>query len=413
MIPLLEARGHTVIGIDLCFEPVSRIEALIHAGDVDWVGATVLHHNAESVLSWMWPIRAHKAIRTFVAGALPTLDPLGSLARTGADFAVVGPPEHTVADLIDAHNAHSVPGVVHKEHSTPLARTQPQFRDLPAPDRRVFPVEQYSHAMRSTALPYTQVVTSRGCDRHCGYCPVPEMRPNGFEPRTPDSVYREWSELISEYGIRSIHVEDDNFLSDRERIVDLCRLLIDAGSPVAWELVNGVRVDQVDTEILELMAQAGCSRIVYSFEHIQDPHTPAIGCTRSQAEYAVAWARSSGMRVGGYFIVGLPGESLPNTLLSIHYALGLGLDDANWVPFYESPGSGFAGCASTIDATTIPRHHAIRLAKAATVMFFSNPRTFGRLGSEMVATPATLPALAEKAWELIRAGGPVPLRDSP
>jgi len=239
------------------------------------------------------------------------------------------------------------------------------------------------------------------------------MRPEGFDGRSPDSIYREWSQLIADHGIQSIHIEDDNFLSDRERIVDLCRLLIDAGSPVAWELVNGVRADQVDNEILELMANAGCARIGFSFEHIQSAHTPAIGCTLSQAKQAVAWARASGMRVGGYFIVGLPGESLPSTLLSIHYAIKLGLDDANWVPFYESPGSGFAGCASTIGATSLPRKQAIRLAKAATVMFFSNPRTFGRLGSEMVATPATLPALAEKAWELLRAGGPVPLRDSP
>ena len=83
------------------------------------------------------------------------------------------------------------------------------------------------------------------------------------------------------------------------------------------------------------------------------------------------------------------------------------------MPFYESPGSGFAGCVSTVDATALNRRQAVRLAKAATVAFFANPRTFGRLGSEMAATPATLPALALKAVELLRAGGPVPLRDTP
>jgi len=229
----------------------------------------------------------------------------------------------------------------------------------------------------------------------------------------PERVVEEWMGLVSNHGIRSIHVEDDNFLCDKARVVELCRLLILEGSPVAWELVNGVRVDQVDTALLQQMAQAGCSRIVYSFEHIQTDHNPAIGCTLKQAKDAITWAQSANMRVGGYFIVGLPGESLSSTLLSIRYALNLGLDDANWVPFYESPGSGFAGCVSTVDATALPRTQTVRLAKAATVLFFANPRSFARLGSEMVTTPATLPALAEKAVELLRAGGPVPLRDTP
>ncbi len=413
MIPFLEDAGHTVTGVDLCFEPVSRITELVQSGAVDWVGATVLHHNSESVLNWMWPIRNIRSVQTFVAGALPTLDPMGALARTGANFAIIGPPEHTVTELINAPKNQPVANVAQEGQSAPELRPTPRFEQMPSPDRRVFPVEQYSHAMRSTALPYTQVVTSRGCDLHCGYCPVPKMRPEGFDPRSADAIVREWTQLIAEHGIRSIHVEDDNFLCDRERVIALCQKLIQANSPVMWELVNGIRPDQVDDDLLAVMATAGCNRIVFSFEHLQTHHKPAIGYTLSQAEAAVAGARSAGMRVGGYFIVGLPGESLSSTLMSIRYALTLGLDDANWVPFYESPGSGFYGCASTVDATALPRQQAVRLTKAATVMFFANPRTFGRLGSEMVATPATLPSLAEKAVELLRAGGPVPLRDSP
>jgi radical SAM superfamily enzyme YgiQ (UPF0313 family) len=413
IIPLLEDAGHTVSGLDLCFDSISTISEHVHRNDIAWVGATVLHHNAESVLEWMWPLRQIPNVKTFVAGALPTLDPLGALARTGADFAIVGPPEVSTCELINAQDPHGVPGIVSRHRSTVIPRNQPSFTSLPLPDRRVFPVEQYSHAMRSTALPYAQVVTSRGCDRHCGYCPVPQMRPLGFDPRTPERVLDEWMMLIREHGIRSIHVEDDNFLADRERVLDLCDRLVDAGTPVVWELVNGVRPDQVDPTVLKAMASAGCNRIVFSFEHIQAQMSPAIGYTWDQSKNAVDWAKALNMRVGGYFILGLPGESLPSTLLSIRYALQLGLDDANWVPFYESPGSGFSGCASTIDSTAIPREHAERLTKAATVMFFANPKTFGRLGSEMVATPATLPALAEKAVELLRAGGPVPLRDSP
>ena len=411
IIPLLEGAGHTVIGRDLCFDDESEITAL--AAEVDWVGATVLHHNAPGVRRWMTSLRESGQVRTFVAGALPTLDPLGALAQTGAEFAVVGPPEDSVADLIDSGTPEQVAGVVHHNRPVPKPRFHTPMALLPSPDRRVFPVEQYTHAMRSTALPYAQVITSRGCTLSCPYCPVPATRPDGFDPRGPAQVADEWAALVDDHGIRSIHVEDDNFLADRSHAESVCQALMDRGVSVAWELVNGIRPDQVDEVILGRMADAGCKRIVFSFEHLAHGQSPAIGTTVEQAERVVEWARSYGMRVGGYFMVGLPGCSLSSNVLSIRHALRLGLDDANWVPFYESPGSGFAGCVSTVDATALSRRQAVRLAKAATVAFFANPRTFGRLGSEMAATPATLPALALKAVELLRAGGPVPLRDTP
>ena len=411
IIPLLEGAGHTVIGRDLCFDDEAEIPAL--AAQVDWVGATVLHHNAPGVRRWMAPLTESGGVRTFVAGALPTLDPLGALAQTGAEFAVVGPAEDTVADLIDSGAPEQVAGVVHRARAVPRPRLHSPMALLPSPDRLVFPVEQYTHAMRSTDLPYAQVITSRGCTLSCPYCPVSRTRPDGFDPRDPVQVAAEWDALVTEHGVRSIHVEDDNFLAERGHAEAVCQALTERGVSVAWELVNGIRPDQVDEVLLSRMAAAGCRRIVYSFEHVAAGQAPAIGTTVAQAERVVGWARSRGMRVGGYFMVGLPGESLSSNVLSIRYALGLGLDDANWVPFYESPGSAFAGCISTVDATALSRKQAVRLAKAATIAFFTNPRTFGRLGSEMAATPATLPSLALKAVELLRAGGPVPLRDTP
>ena len=112
-------------------------------------------------------------------------------------------------------------------------------------------------------------------------------------------------------------------------------------------------------------------------------------------------------------MVGLPGVSMQDTISSIRLGLRLPLDDANWVPFYETPGSGYAGAATTIDATTIRKSTASQLAKLAHVAFFTKPRSFARLTSEMLATPATLPSLARKAVELLHAGGPVPMRDTP
>jgi radical SAM superfamily enzyme YgiQ (UPF0313 family) len=413
MIPLLEGAGHTVEGIDLSFDDEQEIHHRIQDGQFDWVGATVLHHNTDEVARWMRPLQSVRQIKTFVAGALPTLDPTAARMHTGADFAIVGPPEETVADLVDARDPRTVEGVVHAGRAIPNARIHSPLSLLPLPDRRVFPVEQYSYAMRSMATPYTQVFTSRGCLHRCPYCPVPALRPAGFDARLADQVVTEWAQLVQDHGIASIHVEDDNFMEDVQRVRDICSLLKERSISVQWELVNGIRVDQVDAQLLHIMAAAGCTRIVFSFEHIRADGSPAVGYSWLAAQQAAQWARDAGMRVGGYFIVGLPGVSAQATLSSIRLGLQLSLDDANWVPFYETPGSGYSGAATTVDATSISRSHAVQIAKLAHIAFFAQPRSFARLASEMMATPATLPSLARKAVELIRAGGPVPMRDTP
>jgi radical SAM superfamily enzyme YgiQ (UPF0313 family) len=229
----------------------------------------------------------------------------------------------------------------------------------------------------------------------------------------PEQIVREWTMLVQEHNIQSIHVEDDSFLADPNRVRAICTEIERTGLEVQWELVNGIRPDQVNAPILQRMAAAGCSRVVFSFEHISSADIPAIGQPTATARSAVHAAREAGMRVGGYFIVGLPGMSTEDTIRSVLHALRLRLDDANWVPFYETPGSGYANAASTIDATTISRPLAERIAKAAHLAFFGDPRTFLRLTSDLIATPGTIPSLAAKAVELLRAGGPVPMRDTP
>ena len=413
LIPLLVQDGHEVSGLDLVFDDESELLHRARAGAFDWVGATVLHHNAEGVMPWMRALQSIRSVRTFVAGAFPTLDPLGAIARTGADFAVVGPPELTVPAMIASPTPGTIAGVINPAHPAIEWPQHIPLTALPLPDRAVFPVEQYSYAMRSTALPYAQVYTSRGCFRACAYCPVPALRPERFDPRSPTQVVDEWENLVTEFGVKSIHVEDDSFLADKHRVHAICTALIDRGLRVNWELVNGIRVDQVDRVLLNRMGEAGCVRIVYSIEHLNPPRHPGLGHTIDEARAAVTWARDAGMRVGAYFIVGMPGVGPSRTLHSIRLSLDLGLDDANWVPFYETPGSGYAGAGTSVDTVTISRATATRLAKVAHLAFFAQPRSFGRLASEMVATPATLPAMAGKAIELIRAGGPIPMRDTP
>jgi radical SAM superfamily enzyme YgiQ (UPF0313 family) len=196
--------------------------------------------------------------------------------------------------------------------------------------------------MRATRTPYAAVFTSRGCGRACPWCGVPALRLQGFDGRAPAAVVEELAYLVREHGVASALVEDDHFLEEPARVCALCDLLAARRLPLALELVNGVRPQAADPDLFAIMARAGVARVVFGFEHLHAGLGERPGCDLATARRAVAIARGAGMRVGGYFICGLPGVPVRESLCSAVLARGLDLEDANFVPFYPAPGSAWA-----------------------------------------------------------------------
>ncbi len=403
---VLRPLGARLAGYDLHHDPLEEVAR--GARGADLLVASVLPHNADEVRDALLALRGDGPRPTVVVGGLATLDPLDALARTGADAAICGHPERAVAALVADPDARPA-GTAWRGDAVKPPRQHVRLADLPLPDREVFDPGRYSFAMRSMAMPYAQVFTSRGCDRRCPYCPVPSLH-RCFDPRPPAQVAEEFRLLAEGHGVRSVHVEDDRFLGDRERVLAICERLIRLDLELVWELVNGVRPDEVDDELLTAMARGGCRRIVYSFEHVGLPTADGVGHQPEVARRALHMARTRGMRVGGYFIVGLPGVSTAASVASVRRALALGLDDTNFVPLARVQGSAY-GTGPTF--APMSSRSAQALATAAQLAFFGRPRPLARLAIDLAREPRTLPALARKAVELARHGGPVPVRDQP
>ena len=341
----------------------------------------------------------------------PSIHPASALRRTLADVAVIGGAETTVVDLVGTGRAGAGTATLRAgvldlrptKNATALHR-------LPPMDRTIFPLLRYSYAMRSTASPYAMTFTSRGCQERCPYCPSPAQHGDNYESRPAKQVVDEFADLVQTHGIKAIHVEDDAFLTERERAIAICDDILERGLEVKWELVNGVRAEHVDEELLRRMAAAGCTRIVYSFEHLSLGRPNAVGVEIAVARRVVRQTRSAGIRVAGYFIVGLPDERSGATVRSVREALALDLDDANFIPFHPIPGSAY-GDVSDRERWSPRRAHL--LALVASAAFFLRPRTIRNLSADLIDEPKTLWALGAKAVELFSKGGPVPVRDQP
>jgi radical SAM superfamily enzyme YgiQ (UPF0313 family) len=384
---VLIGKGCRVSGFDLQIEDLGRLSHLIKQHKPDWVGCSVLAHTADQARQVFSQVKQAGLAKTFIVGAYPSQNPKAAREDTRADFAIVGPPELAVARLIEQLDRLDLE-----------IRVPTRLSELPLPNRSVFPVPNYFNMMRTVDRPAAAIFTSRGCRRQCSYCAVPDIHPEGFDGRRPEQVYEEMHDLAVNHGIRSLLVEDDSFLADPDRICGLSRLLIEKPLPLVWELVNGIRPDQADNRLFARMAQAGCRRVVYSFDFINPNPISRIECDPATAARAVRIAKRYAMRVGGYFIVGLPGHSILQELNGISHALRLDLDDANFIPLY-----------SQLTESSMAKH----VAKLAQAAFFGKPLPFVRLCKDLYNQPGNIDVLARKALEMFIHAGPVPMRDNP
>ncbi len=196
----------------------------------------------------------------------------------------------------------NLPGV-----STPFGsapdRPPAELSQLNPPDYNSLSLTQY-HPHEGT------MVTSRGCPYYCIFC----TRPFGhtWRGRTPLQVVEE-AELLLGKGAQTLHIMDDLFTYNKERTLKICEGF--ASLHTVWDLPNGTRVDSVDQDLLNAMAESGCYRILYGIESGVEDVLKRIRkqITTEQIERAISMTKNAGIEAEGLFMVGNPGDT-PETI---------------------------------------------------------------------------------------------------
>jgi len=142
-------------------------------------------------------------------------------------------------------------------------------------------------------------------------------------------------------GVNNILFHSDTFTIDRGIVIDLCKKIVEAKLPLRWTC-NG-RVETVDAEMLNWMKRAGCFMIAYGLESGSQKVLDAVqkGFTIAQSEAAVRLTKASGIKVWGYFVVGLPGENASTVKETIDFAKRLPIDYVNFSVGAPYPGTTF------------------------------------------------------------------------
>jgi radical SAM superfamily enzyme YgiQ (UPF0313 family) len=214
----------------------------------------------------------------------------------------------------------------------------PDLDDLPVPMHELLPLRKYR--MPLIHGPFTFIVTSRGCPAGCTYCIKHVSYQYTARLRSPAKIVEElWT--LKGLGIDNIHMYADLFTVNRDQVVELCRLMIAEKMGIRWTCNS--RVDYVDEEMLRLMAAAGNWLISWGIEsgNEQILRHARKGAYPDKAERALRWARQSGIKNWGYFIIGLPGETEATIRQTIDFAKKLPLDIALFHVAAPYPGTPF------------------------------------------------------------------------
>jgi len=156
---------------------------------------------------------------------------------------------------------------------------------------------------------YQHLSMSRGCPGKCTFCGSPKFWGSHHIRCHSALWFAEEIKTLAQRGVTHFFISDDTFTMDRERVIELCRLLIAADLRITWNAIS--RVDYIDKELLFWMRQAGCIQISFGVESGSQRIKRVLGKPISNEACIQAFALtiSYGIMARAYFIYGSPGET--------------------------------------------------------------------------------------------------------
>lgn len=254
-----------------------------------------------------------------VGGYHASLYPEYFMNETSADYVICGEGEISSVELVKSIERGSdfekVPGLVHRNggviQKNPSA-IKPEISLLPYPARELLLPRDFRAYRKS----FVSILASRGCPNRCSFCTGKIIWGEGRRERSAEDVMEEIQRCIELYGAEIINFEDDNIFPSKKRAHELLELLIRAREQNSrfpeLTAMNGISLEKVDDEIITLMKRAGFGELNISLvthsEKIQNSEGRPFSSEKFRS--AAESARHHGMNVRGYFILGLPGQSL-------------------------------------------------------------------------------------------------------
>ncbi len=177
------------------------------------------------------------------------------------------------------------------------------------PDRTKINLDDYRRTVQNylgDTKPIDMVVSSRGCPFDCYFCSSKVIWNQRYTYRSVNNLIKEIQFMIDEYGTKGLYFREDNFTTNRKRLLEFCEKIKDFG--LVWLCES--RVDTVDEATLKSMTQAGCKGIWFGIESTDNEVLKKIrkNTTYDQIKRTIDLCNQFNITSGGGFMLGFPFE---------------------------------------------------------------------------------------------------------
>lgn len=315
--------------------PVEDVMSAIDTLSPDLIGLRALAMDKDSFKCLARRIRKHAPTIPLIGGGpYPTFSYDILLQEGLVDLVVRGEGEVTFVDLIDRmiNEAGVVPrdllgtavsegGRVRLNPPRPLIDN---LDSIPFPDIELLNLPAYKgfsnlgfQDSSDTAL----LLSSRGCPHRCIYCHP--MFGKRERHRSPENLVAEMQLYIDRYGMNNFLFLDDTFNTPDGRAKACLRRII-RDLPTVHLSFCGIRVDNLDEELVDLLEEAGTRLVEMSVETASPRLQKVIGkyidVEKARSTIQVISKR---FPVQAFFMIGFPTETYEEAMQTIEFAVEL------------------------------------------------------------------------------------------
>ncbi len=330
----------------------------------DIVGVQVYTYDLKEVKDDLKAVKEFNSkIITLAGGPHPSAIPHETFLYMGdiLDFIFVSEAEKGLPELIKALSEESsetikklrseklknIPGLCWINNSRfvsnkPLLNDNLDSLGFPAWDLihpETYPEAQHGAFFKN--FPIAPIITSRGCPFNCTFCAGHIVSGKKIRQRSVNNVIEEIKTLTENYGIKEIHIIDDNFAMYKEYVMEFCKRLSKEKINISWATPNGIRVDRLDKEMLTAMKESGYYLASVGIEFGSDRMLKRVkkGLTKKKIIEGINLIKDAGLDIAGFFIIGYIGETKEEIKETIKFSCELPLLRANFFLFLPLPGT--------------------------------------------------------------------------
>jgi anaerobic magnesium-protoporphyrin IX monomethyl ester cyclase len=339
---ILKEKGHdTTLGV---IKKENVIEKVL-SWKPDMLAYSMMSVDMEDMKKFNDNLREKIKIFTLLGGPHSTLD-RSCVSDPGIDAICVGEGDEAIIEVVEClESGKSVEGIpnimISCDSDMNLRSFVHDFDSIPFMDREL--VYSYSEMAR---FGIKGIWTSRGCVFPCPYCfnnrynELYKKKGKVFRRRSVSSVINETKELVANYRVEFVRIQDDVFV---HRVDDWLKEFAERwSSEIAIPFYCLLRSELITDEMAYYLKKAGCFSICMSIEAADEKVRNRMLRRKmddAKLENAFRILRKHKINVYANSMLALPFTSFEHDIASVDFAIKVKPDMPNFSIFMPYPGT--------------------------------------------------------------------------